>query len=223
VVAFHPAEPLWAVAEIDLGNVEAPRNLELTLGRQEFESLITRFSGDLSSWQRGIIPEDQKAELAAKSLLGVAPPELDGAHWLNVENSPLSLADLRGKYVLLQFWTTWCGPCHADMPSLRLLDQLYRDKGLVVIGIHDNSMPLEAVEADVSKEKLSYPIVVDHPDGRILAAYRKHGISGFPSYVLIGPDGTVLKDDETVACPTLRSFKIEIVRELLMTRVGTSP
>ncbi len=77
-------------------------------------------------------------------------------------------------------------------------------------------MPLEAIKKDAEKEKLTYPIVVDYPDGRILASYKAHGISGYPSYVLIGPDGNVMLDDSTIAGPTLRSFKIEIIRELLL-------
>jgi len=215
VVAFHPTEPVWAHAEINLGDAAAVRDVTLKLEPQDFDSLVTRFTSDLSPWQRGIVPAEQKDDLAAVSLRGKKPPELDGAHWLNVDDARRSLTDFHGKYVLLQFWTTWCGPCHADMPSLRLLLQLYGRKGLVVIGVHNNSMPLAAIEADVAKEKLEYPIVVDHPDGRILAQYKKHGISGYPSYVLIGPDGEVILDDDTIAGPTLRSFKIEIVRELL--------
>jgi thiol-disulfide isomerase/thioredoxin len=201
--------------EVRLDEVESLNNVVLQLEPQDFDSLIARFPSDLSPWQRGIMPADREAELAAISLRGKPAPELDGAHWLNTPKPAMSLADFRGKYVLLQFWTTWCGPCHADMPSLKILDTLYRDQ-VVVIGVHDNSMPLAAIEADVAKEQLAYPIVVDHPDGRILARYKAHGLSGYPSYILVGPDGTVLQDDDTVAGPSLRSFKIEIIRQLLL-------
>jgi hypothetical protein len=79
-------------------------------------------------------------------------------------------------------------------------------------------MPLSAIKQDVEKQQLTYPIVVDHSDGRIIREYKQHGIEGYPSYVLIGPDGHVLKDDSTIPGPALRSFKIEIVRQLLMNR-----
>jgi thiol-disulfide isomerase/thioredoxin len=216
LVAFHPAEPLYAHRVVELDRPETLSDVVLQMAPQNFDSLIARFPADLNAWQRGEIPAEDKARLSSISLFGKPAPELDAAHWLNTNNSVRSLADFRGKYVLLQFWTTWCGPCHADMPGVKLLDKLYRDKGLVVIGVHDNSMPLSAIEADVAKEMLEYPIAVDHPDGRIMKRYKEHGISGFPSYLLIGPDGTVIKDDRTVAGPTLRSFKIEIVRELFM-------
>jgi hypothetical protein len=77
-------------------------------------------------------------------------------------------------------------------------------------------MPMAAIKEDVAKQQLTYPIVVDRADGRILASYTEHGISGYPSYILIGPDGLVLKDDSTVPGPSLRGFKFEIMRQLLL-------
>jgi hypothetical protein len=68
----------------------------------------------------------------------------------------------------------------------------------------------------LSSNGLSYPTVVDQPDGRILASYKGRGFQGFPSFILIGPDGRVIKDDQTVAGPDLFSFKTEIIRQQLM-------
>jgi thiol-disulfide isomerase/thioredoxin len=223
LVAFHPTKRLYAATEVRLDDPESLDNVEIQLEPQDLDSVITRFENDLTPWQRGVMDDERKDELAAISLHCKVAPDLDGVHWMNTDKPNMSLADFRGKYVLLQFWTTWCGPCHADMPSLRVLDRLYRDKGLVIIGIHDNSMPLAAIEADVAKEELRYPIVVDHPDGRIMARYQEHGVSGFPSYLLIGPDGTVIYDDETIPAPSLRSFKIEIIRELLLADDHAAP
>jgi thiol-disulfide isomerase/thioredoxin len=151
------------------------------------------------------------------SLAGKPAPELDGAAWLNTEKPKMSLADFRGKFVLLQFWTTWCGVCHWDLPNLKITRDLYEKKGLVVIGVHDNSMPLDAIKEDAAKNGMTWPIVVDQPDGRISASYNGRGFSGFPSYILIGPDGKVIKDDQTVASPSLFEFKTEVVRQFLMT------
>jgi thiol-disulfide isomerase/thioredoxin len=186
---------------------------------QTYESLVTGYPEELTPWVRGIMSPKEKERLATISLVGKPAPELDGAVWLNTDRPKMTLADFRGKYVLLQFWATWCGPCHRDMPNVKLAYSLYKDKGLVVIGVHDNSMPLEAVREDVSKNELSYPIVVDNPDGRIFASYKEHGMANaYPTYALIGPDGKVLLDDATVAGPKLSTFKTEIIRQHLMTR-----
>ncbi len=218
VVAFDPYEPLGADVRVNLAEPSTVLdNVVLRLKPQDYGALVTGFPTELRPWERGIVPPDEKEHLAAMSLAGKPAPELDGAAWLNTEKPKMSLADFRGKFVLLQFWTTWCGVCHWDLPNLKITRDLYEKKGLVVIGVHDNSMPLDAIKEDAAKNGMTWPIVVDQPDGRISASYKGRGFSGFPSYILIGPDGKVIKDDQTVASPSLFEFKTEVVRQLLMT------
>jgi thiol-disulfide isomerase/thioredoxin len=219
LVAFHPYKPLGADIQVHLDGSTALDNIVMRLKPQDFGQMVTGYPAELRPFERGVVPTDQKEHLAAMSLAGKPAPELDGAAWLNVGKSKMSLADFRGKFVLLQFWTTWCGVCHWDLPNLKLARDLYKDKGLVVIGVHDNSMPLDAIKEDAVKNGMSWPIVIDQPDGRISASYNGRGFHGFPSYILIGPDGKVIKDDETVPSPSLFSFKTEVIRQYLMTRI----
>jgi hypothetical protein len=97
-------------------------------------------------------------------------------------------------------------------PPSSLYMSFTKTGGFVVVGVHDNSMPLDAIRADATKEKLEFSIVVDHPDGRIVKAY---GVTSWPSYLLIGPDGKIIRDDHNSPGPSLRIHKIEIVREAL--------
>ena len=217
IIAYDPLAALGAQTDMALDKPETLDRVVLKLEPQESSQTLTALTGKSTYADRGASTEESQ-KIAAISLKGQAAPELDGVTWLNTEKPLMSLADFRDKYVLLDFWTTWCGPCHADFPSVRLLHELYKDKGLVVIGVHDNSMPLEAIQADVAKEKLTFPIVIDHADGRIIKQYGEHGLSGFPTYVLLGPDGRVIFDDMTIAGPSLRAFKIEIIRERLLAR-----
>ena len=60
-------------------------------------------------------------------------PEIEVAEW--IDQAPVKLSELRGRVVLLDFWATWCGPCRVTMPRLKQLQERYRDKGLVVIGL----------------------------------------------------------------------------------------
>ena len=129
------------------------------------------------------------------------------------------LSTFAGKYVLLDFWTTWCGPCHADFPSLKLAQTLYGDKGLAVVGIHDNSVPPALIADHVKEQKLTFPIAIDVPDGRLVQAYSKLGlIEGYPGYILLSPEGKVLDADASIPGPALRRFKLELIRAALMKR-----
>lgn len=216
VFAFHPYERLSARVDVPLDDPESLSDVVIRLRPEPCRALFTEFTDEMSKWEQGKVSPERAAEDAAKSLRGKPAPELDGVLWLNTEEPMLKLSDLRGKYVLLDFWFKGCGPCHADFPSVQLLHDLYKDRGVVVIGVHNNSETAEAVRDHVEKEGLTFPIVVDHPDGRTVAKYEAHGISGYPSYILIGPDGNVLLDDETVPHPALRTYKLEIVRNYLI-------
>ena len=154
---------------------------------------------------------------AAISLRGQAPPEIDSSLWLNTNDRTLKLDDLRGKYILLDFWFTGCGPCHGDFPSVKLVHELYKDRGVQVIGVHNNSSTPEAVREHVAKIGLPFPVAVDHPDGRTIARFEEHGVPhGYPDYMLISPEGKVLLDDRTIPHPSLRAYKLEIIRKLVL-------
>ncbi len=213
VVAFHPSKPLADQVQVRLDQPESLDRVELRLKPSDPRSLVGGFAAELTPFQRGIVSKEQQ-QRQRDSLVGKPAPDLDGLVWLNTAKPTMALADFRGKYVLLQFWTTWCGPCHGDLPTIKLAYDLYRDKDFVVIGVHNNSMPIDAIEADAKKNDMRYPIVVDHPDGRILKAYEKQ-VDGYPSYLLIGPDGKVIQDD-LAPVPTLRSHTIEIVRSNIL-------
>jgi thiol-disulfide isomerase/thioredoxin len=220
VAAFDPYRPLAARTEVRLGN---PENVVLKLALHDPDWLLSAFSAELTEWQRGIASPDKAAEYASISLRDRPAPELDAALWLNTEGQTLRLADLRGKFVLLDFWFIGCGPCHYDFPSVKLVHELYKDQGVVVIGVHNSSSSPEAVRAHVAKIGLPFPVAVDHADGRTVARFEPHGIpNGYPDYVLISPEGKVLFDDRTIPHPSLRSYKLEIIRQLLLARRGAA-
>ena len=98
----------------------------------------------------------------------------------------LRLSDFRGKFVLLDFWATWCAPCLNELPHLRKLSQSFSEK-LQVIGLaHDHPRSLE----DFLKEqehKILYPNGVSAP--KIEKAY---GIVAWPTTFLIAPNGKII-------------------------------
>jgi len=97
VVAFDPVHPDYGYAEIRLDEPESLDDVVLRMAPQDDQDLIMRFPTDLTPWQRGLLPADKRQRLAAISLAGKSPPELDGAHWLNSEKRSMSLVDFRGQ------------------------------------------------------------------------------------------------------------------------------
>lgn len=95
-----------------------------------------------------------------------AAPELQGiAGWLNADR-PLSLAALRGKVVVLDFWTYSCINCLRTLPYLKAWDAAYRDDGLVVLGVHTPEFSFEGVPANVRRAVdelgIRYPVALDN-------------------------------------------------------------
>jgi thiol-disulfide isomerase/thioredoxin len=121
----------------------------------------------------------------------VLAPELEGGiGWLNTE-APLSLAGLRGKIVLLDFWTYCCINCMHVIPDLKKLEAKYPNQ-LVVIGIHSAKFPNEGESDNIRQAILRYEI--EHPvvNDREFLIWRRYGPRSWPTLVLIDPDGYVV-------------------------------
>ena len=121
----------------------------------------------------------------------VHAPELDGGMgWLNTD-APLSMAGLRGKIVLLDFWTYCCINCMHVIPDLKKLEAKYANQ-LVVIGVHSAKFPNEGESENIRQAILRYEI--EHPvvNDREFRIWRKYGPRSWPTLVLIDPDGYVV-------------------------------
>jgi thiol-disulfide isomerase/thioredoxin len=119
-----------------------------------------------------------------------APDFPRGLDWLNTDK-PLSLAELRGKIVLLDFWTFCCINCMHVIPDLKKLEEKYPQE-LVVIGVHSakftNEQGSEAIRQAILRYGVVHPVVNDK-DFQIWSSY---GIHAWPSFVLINPNGKII-------------------------------
>jgi thiol-disulfide isomerase/thioredoxin/sugar lactone lactonase YvrE len=130
-------------------------------------------------------------EMASRQMGRVRAPELEGGRgWLNTEQ-PLSLARLRGKVVLLDFWTYGCVNCMHIIPDLQRLEEKYA-RQLVVIGVHsakfENEKETENIRRIILRYGIEHPVVND-ADFRIWNAY---AVRAWPTQVLIDPSGYVV-------------------------------
>ena len=100
----------------------------------------------------------------------------------------LSLAELRGKVVLLNFWATWCVPCRKEMPAIEALYQRYKDRGLEVVAISLDKVAAAPVEAFVKEAGVTYRVALDPT----WATARAYGVRGLPATFLLDRTGNVV-------------------------------
>jgi peroxiredoxin len=100
-----------------------------------------------------------------------------------LDGETVSLSDLRGQMVLINFWATWCGPCKLEMP---IIQARYNDRELVVLAINFNENA-ERVQMFVDDLELTFPILLD-PGGSIQELYR---VRGYPTSYFVDADGVI--------------------------------
>ncbi|MDR2185584.1 MAG: TlpA family protein disulfide reductase [Treponema sp.] len=98
----------------------------------------------------------------------------------------ISLADLKGKAVFLNFWATWCGPCRAEMPSMEALYRRYRDRGLEILAVNVRE-DRETAAAFMDQFRLSFPAALDSG-----GVSRRYGITAFPTTYIIDREGLII-------------------------------
>ena len=92
-----------------------------------------------------------------RNLIGHPAP---GFTVMTLVGKPVSLADYRGKAVLVNFWATWCGNCKLEMPWLAQLREQYKSQGFEVLGILTNNAPPEKIAVIVQRYGVKYPILM---------------------------------------------------------------
>ncbi|HEY3817691.1 MAG TPA: TlpA disulfide reductase family protein [Polyangiaceae bacterium] len=129
--------------------------------------------------QPAITPAQQAA---ADALVGETPPEWQTERWMNT--APLRLSDLRGKVVLVRWWTAGCPFCSDTAPALRRFDHDYASRGLVVVGMyhHKGDEPFEprVYEATARQYGFTFPVAFD-PSWTTLKRWLHGADTGFTS------------------------------------------
>jgi len=124
-----------------------------------------------------------------KSSESATAPELATGDWINSE--PLKLKDLRGRVVLIEFWTFGCFNCRNTLPHIKDMDNRYREKGLIVIGVHSPEFAEERIPENLRRQVLSlgirYPVVSDN-DFQTWNAYK---VEAWPTIFLLDKQGRI--------------------------------
>ncbi len=132
-------------------------------------------------------PLEALREGAMKKLVFTSSPKpAPDVAFQDADGAPRTLADYRGKYVLLNFWATWCPPCRAEMPSLDRLQAEMGGKTFAVVTVATGRNTLRGIETFFEEAGVKHlPILLD-PSQELARAF---GVFGLPITVLIDPEG----------------------------------
>lgn len=124
----------------------------------------------------------EKIAVSKKLTAGTKAPDFEV---VTLKGEKIKLADFRKKFVFIDFWGSWCGPCRGEIPNIKKLAETIPGNQLQVLGLAKDELP--KLTDYIQKENITYPNAL--ADDALLAVY---GITGFPTTFLIGPDGKIV-------------------------------
>ncbi len=172
--------------------VNPSKGLEDTASARSALADIRGGGHGVGSEATGAAPESDARGRLDLPVLGVAPEFVDNQRWFNTPGDrPLTLSGLRGRVVLVDFWTYSCINCIRTFPYLKAWDAKYRKDGLTIVGVHTPEFPFEReasnVEAAISENGIRYPVAQDNEQ----ATWNAYGNQYWPAEYFIDAQGRV--------------------------------
>jgi len=131
-------------------------------------------------------------ESSIRTKVGQIAPDLELQTQMGTS---LKLTEFRGKYLLVDFWASWCGPCREENPNLVALYNKYKDSGFEILGVSlDKAAQREQWMKAIADDKLSWPQVSDLKGWDSQAA-KRYGINSIPASFLLDPTGKIIYRD----------------------------
>ena len=135
-----------------------------------------------------------------------------GFSLVDLDGKKVTLAELKGKPVLVNFWATWCGPCKIEMPWFEEFHQKYAPQGLVILGVAADEASKSTIAGTARKLGVTYPILL--VDDNVEKAYG--GVDYLPESFYVGKDGKVLLETAGLTSDTGGKEEIEAnIKKLL--------
>ena len=133
--------------------------------------------------------QTMSSQSMAEETKAPAAPEISSGLWINSE--PLTLKSLRGRVVLIDFWTFACYNCRNILPAVKKWDTLYRDQGLTIISVHtpelDYERDIDNLRREVAKLGIKYPVVTDND----YSTWKAYGVEAWPTLFVLDKKGRV--------------------------------
>ena len=162
--------------------------LRLYDGQQEFDSLYN-IAGDAARSYHAVVVEKERYNRLEATSPGKMFTDFTIEHGA-ADGSSVSLSDYvgRGKYVLVDFWASWCGPCRGEMPNLAEVYEKYKGDDFEIVGVAVWENSREDTERALTQLPITWPVIYDAQS----IPTDLYGINGIPQIILFGPDGTIV-------------------------------
>jgi thiol-disulfide isomerase/thioredoxin len=176
------------LASLEKGNFDAEFTTAL---KKKFES-FNRYAKD-----------DYESAAKAKKMTGTLSPDFN---YENHKGGKTKLSDLKGKYVYIDLWATWCAPCRAEIPYLQKLEEKYHGKNIEFVSVSvDKAKDNEKWKKFVTDKKLGgIQLFADKDwESEFVTSY---GVTGIPRFIIVDPSGKVVSSDaERPSSPELQT------------------
>ena len=181
-VSKHPNSYISLLALSELVNSNAGIDMS------KLESLYNGLSATLKKTEFGEAIGNQ-IFAKTRTVIGSVAPDFSQN---NPDGKPIKLSDFRGKYVLIDFWASWCTPCRQENPNVVKAYAQFKNKNFEILGVSlDNPNAKTAWLNAIEKDKLTWPQVSDLQGWKNQAA-RLYGVESIPQNFLIDPKGVIV-------------------------------
>lgn len=191
-------EPILALEEIDF-------NKKIDQLKKEYDSIINSYKDLDSTLYAGISQQNDQMIGYFKSLyernkiMGKGKPSPTFANYVDIKGGTKSLSDFKGKYVYVDVWATWCGPCIQQIPFLKDIKKEYKNKNIVFVGISTDDPRKSGGSWEAAEQK--WRTFVKERDlgdvqlwsGQDYSFQQAYQISGIPRFILIDPNGNIVE------------------------------
>lgn len=145
--------------------------------------LQTQRRGQLAAAGNAGGASNSGSALPAAPIVGRYPPDFT---LTTLDGKSVTLSSLRGKPVWINFWATWCPPCRAEMPEMKLRYAKFKDQGLVILGV-DNAENPDTVKQFTSSNGYDWTFLLDSDT----AVGQQYYVTGIPTHIFVGKDGII--------------------------------